>query len=66
MLVTQEGIVKEVRLTQSSKAPTLILVIPGLKLTDDKLEHLEKTYPPMLVTLDGMVISVRLLQFEKV
>ena len=43
MLVTLEGIVKEVRATQFWNVPTLILVIPGIKLTDAKLEQPEKT-----------------------
>ena len=54
------GIVMLVRLVQSAKAPSPMLVTPLPIVMLVRLLHLEKARSPMLVTLSGIVMLVRL------
>ena len=65
MLVTDLGIVIDVRLLQFSKAPIPMLVTDSGIVTDVRLLQLSKRPLSMLVTESGIVIDARFVQLEK-
>ena len=36
-----------------------MVVKPSVNVNDDRLEHSEKAYSPMVVTLEGMITEVK-------
>ena len=65
IVVTESGMVIEVRAEQPKKAPSLISVREVGKCIVVKELQPAKAYSPIVVTESGMVIEVRTEQFTK-